>query len=126
MALMKAVNEGRIWDHTPRSSSHWDLCIQCRACEVASARPGVPYGSLIEATMAQVESAIESKSAILAHRLVSLLMKRGILPAPVAPCPPSEPAIRLYQGNRGIQMLPSEKDEASCRLLSSRAWPIWR
>jgi Fe-S oxidoreductase len=53
IALMKAVNEGRI-GMTDSVVRHWDLCIQCRACEVACPS-GVPYGSLIEATMAQVE-----------------------------------------------------------------------
>ncbi|MCH7785996.1 MAG: (Fe-S)-binding protein [Chloroflexi bacterium] len=62
IALMKAVNEGRI-GITPGVVKHWDLCIQCRACEVACPS-GVPYGRLIEATMNQVES----------HR------KRGLLP----------------------------------------------
>ena len=53
IALMKAVNEERI-GMTDSVIRHWDLCIQCRACEVACPS-GVPYGSLIEATMAQVE-----------------------------------------------------------------------
>lgn len=54
IALMKAVNEGRI-GMTDSVIAHWDLCIQCRACEVACPS-GVPYGSLIEATMQQVEN----------------------------------------------------------------------
>ena len=44
IALMKAVNEGRI-GITPSVTRHWDLCIQCRACEVACPS-GVPYGKL--------------------------------------------------------------------------------
>ena len=51
IALMKAVNEGRI-GMTDSVIRHWDLCIQCRACEVACPS-GVPYGSLIEAAMSQ-------------------------------------------------------------------------
>ena len=47
IALMKAVNEGRI-EMTESVVSHWDLCIQCRACEIACPS-GVPYGRLIEA-----------------------------------------------------------------------------
>jgi glycolate oxidase iron-sulfur subunit len=54
IALMKAVNEGRI-EINESVVRHWDLCIQCRACEVACPS-GVPYGRLIEATMQQVES----------------------------------------------------------------------
>lgn len=53
IALMKAVNEGRI-EMTDNVIRHWDLCIQCRACEPACPS-GVPYGRLIEATMKQVE-----------------------------------------------------------------------
>ncbi|HAL47788.1 MAG TPA: hypothetical protein DCP37_08545, partial [Dehalococcoidia bacterium] len=54
IALMKAVNEGRV-GATQSVVKHWDLCIQCRACEVACPS-GVPYGRLIGATMSQVES----------------------------------------------------------------------
>ena len=32
LALMKAVNEGRV-EITPRIVSHWEACLQCRACE---------------------------------------------------------------------------------------------
>ena len=53
IALMKAVNEGRI-GMTDTVVSHWDRCIQCRACEIACPS-GVAYGNLIEATMAQAE-----------------------------------------------------------------------
>ena len=53
IALMKAVNEGRL-EMTPAVVGHWDMCIQCRACEVACPS-GVPYGRLIEATSAQIE-----------------------------------------------------------------------
>ena len=30
LALMKAVNEGRV-EITPRIVSHWEMCLQCRA-----------------------------------------------------------------------------------------------
>jgi glycolate oxidase iron-sulfur subunit len=52
IALMKAVNEGRI-EMTEPVMRHWDLCIQCRACE-AACPSGVPYGKLIETTMTEV------------------------------------------------------------------------
>ncbi len=53
IALMKAVNEGRIGlgEDVYR---HWDMCIQCRACEDVCPS-GVPYGWLIANTMVQVE-----------------------------------------------------------------------
>ena len=74
IALMKAVNEGRI-EITPGVIRHWDLCIQCRACEVVCPS-GVPYGRLIEATMAQVES---KRKAGPVHRLVSEVSLRQVL-----------------------------------------------
>ena len=53
IALMKAVNEGRL-EMSPSVIGHWDLCLQCRACELACPS-GVEYGKLMEATRAQVE-----------------------------------------------------------------------
>ena len=53
LALMKAVNEGRL-DITPQVVGHWDLCLQCRACEVACPS-GVPYGRVMEATRESVQ-----------------------------------------------------------------------
>ena len=52
LALMKAVNEGRL-EITDRVAAHWDLCLQCRACE-AVCPSGVPYGWLMENARAQV------------------------------------------------------------------------
>ena len=72
---MKAVNEGRI-EATPGVIRHWDLCIQCRACEVACPS-GVPYGSLIEATMNRVETI---RRPGLAAGLLSRLSLRHVLP----------------------------------------------
>ena len=53
IALMKAVNEGRL-EMTDSVIGHWDMCLQCRACELACPS-GVEYGSLMEATRAQVQ-----------------------------------------------------------------------
>ena len=75
IALMKAVNEERI-EVTPSVINHWDLCIQCRACEVACPS-GVPYGKLIEATMAQV---MPRRKSNMLSRLVSNLLLKLILP----------------------------------------------
>ena len=75
IALMKAVNEGRI-GITPGVYRHWDLCIQCRACE-AACPSGVPYGNLIEAVNSQVEQ-IRSRS--LPVRLAGRLALNVILP----------------------------------------------
>ena len=75
IALMKAVNEGRI-EITPGVTRHWDLCIQCRACEPACPS-GVPYGRLIEATMAQVE---RRRRIGLLGRVASNLSLKWLLP----------------------------------------------
>ncbi|MCH9009394.1 MAG: 4Fe-4S dicluster domain-containing protein, partial [Chloroflexi bacterium] len=75
IALMKAVNEGRI-GITPSVVRHWDLCIQCRACEVACPS-GVPYGRLIEATMQQVET---RRRQGLVRRLLTGLSLKQLLP----------------------------------------------
>jgi glycolate oxidase iron-sulfur subunit len=57
IALMKAVNEGRL-DVTPAVTAHWDLCLQCRACEVACPS-GVPYGRLMEDTRAALNEHVK-------------------------------------------------------------------
>ena len=75
IALMKAVNEDRI-GITDTVVRHWDLCIQCRACEVACPS-GVPYGSLIESTMSQIYG---KRSAGLMSRFISWISLKEILP----------------------------------------------
>ncbi len=75
IALMKAVNEERI-GITPDVYRHWDLCIQCRACEVACPS-GVPYGNLIEATMSEVNQ--RRKKGFLA-RVVGNFVLNSIIP----------------------------------------------
>ncbi len=75
IALMKAVNERRI-GISPDVYRHWDLCIQCRACEVACPS-GVPYGNLIEAAMSEV-ARHRKKGRI--SRLAESLILNTILP----------------------------------------------
>ena len=70
IALMKAVNEKRV-GLSPQVFKHWDLCIQCRACE-AVCPSGVPYGNLIEKTMVQVER--HRKRSWLGRRLTNLIL----------------------------------------------------
>ncbi len=96
IALMKAVNEGRI-GITDSVMRHWDLCIQCRACEVACPS-GVPYGNLIEATMQQV--ADRRNPTFLNDKIGSLALKKllpnqGVLSMVVG-------SMRLYQ-RLGVQ-----------------------
>lgn len=51
IALMRAVHEGRV-GISERIVSHWEMCLQCRACE-AVCPSGVPYGRIMEYTRAQ-------------------------------------------------------------------------
>ena len=77
IALMKAVNEGRLAIN-PRVVSHWDMCLQCRACE-AVCPSGVPYGRIMANTRAQVAAQDQRPSK---QRWVSRLFLRGALPHP--------------------------------------------
>ena len=74
ISLMKAVNEGRL-GITDRVASHWELCLQCRACETACPS-GVPFGRLMEYTRAQVNA---KGSGGLKMRLVRWAFLRGAL-----------------------------------------------
>lgn len=53
--LARAVAEERV-EMTAAVQSHWDLCLQCRACEVACPS-GVAYGRIMEHVRAQVAAA---------------------------------------------------------------------
>ena len=77
IALMKAVNEGRLAIN-PRVVSHWDMCLQCRACE-AVCPSGVPYGRIMANTRAQVAAQDQRPTK---QRWVSRLFLRGALPHP--------------------------------------------
>ena len=57
LTLMKAVNERRI-EITPQVTRHWDLCLECRACEVACPS-GVPYGKIMMATRAEMKERVK-------------------------------------------------------------------
>ncbi|MFN0097025.1 MAG: (Fe-S)-binding protein [Dehalococcoidia bacterium] len=52
--LARGVDEGTI-PLTAAVQGHWDLCLQCRACE-AVCPSGVPYGRLMEHVRAQVSA----------------------------------------------------------------------
>jgi glycolate oxidase iron-sulfur subunit len=54
IALAKALAHGEI-EATPNVVSHFDLCLQCRACETACPS-GVPYGRIIEGARAMVQA----------------------------------------------------------------------
>ena len=75
IALMKAVQEGRLGINE-RVVSHWDLCLQCRACEVVCPS-GVPFGRLMEYTRAQV---LQHRKESTRTRIAKALFLRGLLP----------------------------------------------
>ncbi len=75
IALMKAVNEGRLGINE-RVVSHWEMCLQCRACE-AVCPSGVPYGRIMELTRAQVHKRGKDSWRL---RLAKALFLRGALP----------------------------------------------
>jgi glycolate oxidase iron-sulfur subunit len=52
--LAKSLAHGEI-EATPNVVAHFDLCLQCRACETACPS-GVPYGRIIEGARALVQS----------------------------------------------------------------------
>lgn len=98
IAYMKAVHEGRI-GMTERVVSHWEKCLQCRACE-AVCPSGVPYGRIMEQTRFQVLSQDKQGDAL--KRISSMFLKR-ILPRPNL-LRFSAHIIRLYQ-RAGLQTI---------------------
>ncbi|MCY3601508.1 MAG: heterodisulfide reductase-related iron-sulfur binding cluster [Chloroflexi bacterium] len=57
--LARAVAEDRI-PITEAVQGHWELCLQCRACE-AVCPSGVPYGRIMERARAQLDAAPPAK-----------------------------------------------------------------
>ena len=119
IALMKAVNEGRL-EITPRVVSHWDACLQCRACE-AVCPSGVPYGRIMENTRSQVLDQVKSASG---NSRISRLFLRSGLPYQ-GRLRLGARAIRAYQrswlqklvrGSRGLRLLPGQLAELEAQL----------
>ncbi len=78
IALMKAINENKL-PLTSTLIKHWDLCLQCRACETACPS-GVPYGKLMEATKADIATKTFIRPR--KRRIVSKVSYRWILTSP--------------------------------------------
>ena len=123
IALMKAVNEGRL-EINQRVASHWDMCLQCRACE-AVCPSGVPYGRMMEKTRSQMLDR-DNRSA----------EKKGIIRLFLREALPHQRrlrwgarAIRAYQrsglqklvrGSRGLRLLPGHISELEAQLPAMR------
>ena len=90
--LARAVEEGRI-PLTAAVASHWDLCLQCRACE-AVCPSGVPYGRIMEHARAQLAAAPPSQGS---QRRLRRLMLRNVIARPAVLAAAFTPA-RWYAG----------------------------
>ena len=77
LTLMKAVNEGRL-ELTDDVARHWDLCLQCRACEVACPS-GVPYGRAMMSVRAEMAQRVKRPFRVRMARRIGL---RRILARP--------------------------------------------
>jgi glycolate oxidase iron-sulfur subunit len=98
IAYMKAVHEGRL-GISDRVVSHWEMCLQCRACE-AVCPSGVPYGRIMEYTRAQVLAQDKQGDKL---KRISRLFLRAALPHPKR-LRRGAHLIRAYQRS-GIQKL---------------------
>ena len=98
IALMKAVNEGRV-GISDRIVSHWEACLNCRACE-AVCPSGVPYGRMMERTRAQVRARGRQSDGL---KRMTRWFLRGLLPRPGL-MRMGASLVRLYQ-HLGVQGL---------------------
>ncbi len=96
LALMKALNEGRL-QMTETVVGRWDACLQCRACEEVCPSQ-VPYGPLMEGARAEIEAQFKRP---LRARLARAGGYRQVLPHP-ARLRAAGRALRLYQRS-GLQ-----------------------
>ena len=77
IALMRAVHEGRV-GISDRIVSHWEMCLQCRACE-AVCPSGVPYGRIMEYSRSQTLAQDKQGAAL---KRVDRFFLRAALPHP--------------------------------------------
>lgn len=93
IALARAIEEGDML-LTPAVQGHWELCLQCRACE-AVCPSGVPYGRIMEHARAQLdEDAPTGKPArrVRKQLLRNIVARPRVLAAVVLPA-------RLFAGS---------------------------
>lgn len=92
--LAKSIDEGRI-ELTPAVQNHWELCLQCRACE-AVCPSGVPYGRIMEHARAQLDAAAPAHRS---QRRLRKLLLRQVIARPRVLATLLAPA-RAYSGSR--------------------------
>lgn len=91
--MAKLVNEGRS-ELTETIQQHWDLCLQCRACE-AVCPSGVPYGRIQEHARAQLQASPPSGGGgrrVRRFALRNVIARPRVLGAVIAPA-------RWYSGS---------------------------
>lgn len=95
IALARAVDEDRI-PLTAAVQSHWELCLQCRACETACPS-GVPFGRIMEHARAQLVTAPPAggRTRWLRRQLIRRVVARPAMLS-VAAAPPR------WLANRGL------------------------
>ncbi|OAI39545.1 hypothetical protein AYO38_01515 [bacterium SCGC AG-212-C10] len=103
--LARSVAEGTI-PLTEVVQSHWDLCLQCRACE-AVCPSGVPYGRIMEHTRAQLQDdAPSGKKSRRVRRFIlrNVIARPALLRQLVAPARTysSTPLRRLVRASRAL------------------------
>ena len=127
IALMKAVNEERL-EITPRVASHWDACLQCRACE-AVCPSGVPYGRMMEKTRYQMLAAVNEASGN--SRASRWFLRTGLpnlgrlrLGARLMRVYQRSKLQKLVRGSRGLRLLPGPVADLEAQLPEIRG-PIF-
>ena len=86
IALAKGVEDGVI-SLTAAVQGHWELCLQCRACETACPS-GVSYGRIMEHSRAQIDAApVTGRNARRLRKLVlrKVIARRRVLGPLLAP-----------------------------------------
>jgi len=89
----KLIDDGRS-ELTPTIARHWDLCLQCRACE-AVCPSGVAYGRIQERARAQLSGTPGGRVRRRLRRLIlrTVIARPRVLAAVLAPA-------RWYAGSR--------------------------